>query len=151
MRIDTLITADLGHLKAYRVSVDELSGKTHIQILADQLLPEAHKKHGDIETDEPGRYSVRTGKVALGRPAGEEHNLELEIRKRLLCQLAREIESVLQRESGEGKRWGLAAGAEVLSRLLEKLSASTRERLVKTIPADLTKLDKDEVLSRFTA
>lgn len=149
MRIDTLITADLGHLKAYRVSVDELSGKTHIQILADQILPEAHKKLGDIESDEPGRYSVRTGKVALGRPAGEMHNVELEIRKRLLCQLAQEIDSLLHREGG--KRWGLAAGAELLPRLLEKLSASARERLVKTIPADLTKLDKEEMLARFTA
>lgn len=149
MRIDTLITADLGHLKAYRVSVDELSGKAHVRILADQNLPEAHKKLTEIETDVPGRYSVRAGNVALGRPSGELHNVELEIRKRLLGQLAREIESLLHGEGAD--RWGLAAGAEVLPRLMEKLSPSARERLVKTIPADLTKLDKDEVLSRFTA
>ncbi|VVM06787.1 hypothetical protein MAMC_01243 [Methylacidimicrobium cyclopophantes] len=149
MRIDTIITADLGHLKAYRVWVDELSGKTHIQILADQILPEAHKKLADLETDARGRYSVRTGKVALGRPAGEVHNVELEIRKRLLGQLAQEIDSLLHREGS--KHWGLAAGSEVLPRLLEKLSASSRERLVKTVPADLTKLDKEEVFSRFVA
>lgn len=149
MRIDILITADLGHLKAYRVSADELTGKPHIQILADQVLPEAHKKLADIETDEPGRYSVRTGKIALGRPAGEQNTLELEIRKRSLCQLAREIESLLHRENSEGRRWGLAACSEVLPRLLEKLSPATRERLVKTIPSDLTKLDKEAVLVRF--
>ncbi|MGD9896755.1 MAG: host attachment protein [Candidatus Methylacidiphilaceae bacterium] len=147
MRIDTLITTDLGRLKAYRLSVDELSGKTHIQALADKTFPEAHKKLGDIETDEPGRYSVRTGKVMLGRPAGETHNVELEIRKRLLSQLAHEIDSLLDR--GDCKHWGLAACSEVLPRLLEKLSPSARERLVKTIPGDLTKLDKEDLLARF--
>ena len=148
MQIDTLITADLGHLKAYRVSVDELSGKTHIHLLADQILPEGHKKLADFETDEPGRYSVRTGKIALGRPAGELNNLEMEIRKRLLGQLAQEIDSLLHREAG--KRWGLAVAAELLPRFVEKLSPTARERLVKTVPADLTKLDKEEVLLRFT-
>lgn len=149
MRLDLLITADLGNMKAYRVSVDELSGKTHIHLLADELLPEAHKKITETETDVPGRYSIRTGKVALGRPAGELHNVDLERRKRLLCQLAQSIDSLLQRE-GAG-RWGLAAPAELLSKLQEKLSAASRERLVKTIPADLTKGDKDEILCRFTA
>ncbi|WP_020493995.1 host attachment protein [Verrucomicrobium sp. 3C] len=149
MRIEALITADLGHLKAYRVSVDELSGKIHVQNLVDQILPEAHKKLADIETDEPGRYSVRTGKITLGRPAGEQNTLELEIRKRLLGQLAQEIDALIHRE--DCKRWGLAAGSEVLPRLLEKLSSSTRERLVKTIPSDLTKLDKGDVLARFLA
>ncbi|CAB4242708.1 conserved protein of unknown function [Methylacidimicrobium sp. AP8] len=149
MQIDTLITADLGHLKAYRVSTDELSGKTHIQLLEDRVLPDAHKKLTDMETDVPGRYSVRTGKVVLGRPAGELNNLELEIRKRLLCQLAREIEALLEREGGQVKRWGLAVGAELLPRLLERLSPAVRGKLVKTIPGDLTKLDKDQVLARF--
>lgn len=149
MRIDTVITADLGHLKAYRVSVDELSGKSHIRILADHILMEAHRKLTDTETDVPGRYSVRTGKVAFGHPAGEMHNVELENRKRLLGHLAREIESLLARE--DCKRWGLAVGSDLLPRLLEKLSSSARESLVKTIPADLTKLDKDDVFARFLA
>ncbi|MDD4934055.1 MAG: host attachment protein [Methylacidiphilaceae bacterium] len=149
MRIDALITADLGRLKAYRVSVDELSGKTHVQILADQILAEGHKKWTNMETDEPGRYSVRTGKVTLGRPSGELHNVELEVRKRLLGQLAQEIDSLIHRE--DCKRWGLAACSEELPRILEKLSSSARERLVKTIPSDLTKLDKEDVLARFLA
>src|SRR5581483_7233926 len=137
-----IVVADLGHLKAYRVTHDPMEIKPRIELVDDIELVDAHGKLLDKVTDKAGRFpGLGTGPG--GMSIGENHNLLLEMDRRLVKQIAERIDQLVANEN----IWYLAASNEVNSRVLESLSQRSRQTMMKNVSADLTKIPKSELLS----
>ena len=78
---------------------------------------------------------------------GERHNIELEQRKRLVRDLARRLNSLARNK--EVERCFLAASREINHQLVEELEPQVRAKIEKNLTADLTKLERADILQRF--
>jgi len=145
MKNIVVVVTDLGNFKAYKLERTDLN--TPRLVLMEEFLPvDSHGKLLEKISDQAGRYrSGIHGKWTS--PWGEPHNIELEQRKRLVRQIAGELQNVLDSDGVEGCYF--AATKDVHNQILEMLPRNTRQKIVKGIPADLTKLDKSELLHRF--
>ena len=77
-----LVTADLGHLKAYRLQQDQRPGRPKMEVLQTETT-QATRHLSDIVTDQAGQF--RKGSFPAGpsdRSDGEPHNLTLERQRR---------------------------------------------------------------------
>jgi len=148
MRTNLIIVADLGLLRAYRVVKGANDLQPHLE-LVDELRPEsAHQKIADQVTDQSGRFSKGQGPAGVpgDMPAGEQHDLELEQRRRLVNLLADKIASLL---AEEGISCALAVSAPIHRQLLERLAPPVRARIEQTLALNLTKESPDALLERF--
>jgi hypothetical protein len=99
-------------------------------------------------SDLSGRFPRATGAKTGGAMSdGERHNIELETRKRLVRQLAQRLNLLVRGPDVE--RFLLAASKEINHQLLEELEATVRAKIEKNIPADLTKVERAELLGHF--
>ncbi len=144
-----LVVAELGGYKAYKLEVSEELNRTPRLELLDQFQnTQAHSRLVDTVSDLSGRFPRGTGMKNGGAMAdGERHNIELESRKRLVRQLAQRI-SILARKP-DVERCMLAASREINSQLLQELEPEVRAKIVKNVSADLTKLERGDILRHF--
>ena len=77
---------------------------------------------------------------------GERHNIELEMRKRLVRQLARRFNALARVKGVE--RCLLAASKEINHQFLDELEPEVRAKIRKNV-ASLTKLERTEILGHF--
>jgi hypothetical protein len=143
-----LVTADLGHLKAYRlIQNDGQPGRPHIERIQTETT-DATSHLSEVVTDQAGQF--RKGSFPAGpndRSDGEPHNLTLERRRRALKAIVRDISRLIAREKPQ--KWLLAAGKEINERLIEALDANARARLKQNVQANLTKLGSAQMLAHF--
>lgn len=139
-----IVVADLGRVKAYRVSRDDLGSSPRLELVRDVELTEAHGRLLEKVTDKAGRFPGN-GTGPGGMSIGENHNLGLEQERRLLKKVCEQIETLVKNE----RAWHLAAVKEINPRLVENLSAAARQTLQKNISADLIKTPREELLSHF--
>jgi hypothetical protein len=140
-----VVVTDLGSLKAYRVTYTRVRGTPRLELVESFEPASAHEKLTDRLSDQAGRYRVPGGRMAMSY--GENHKIQLELRKRLVKQLARQLNTLL-REDGLDACY-LAASKEINHQLLNELEPPLRRKITKNVPADLTKLDKSELLERL--
>ena len=143
-----VVVTDLACLKAFLL--DNHSNRTPRLELVEQFNnADAHGKIVDRVTDLSGRFPRGTGKSGEGGAMsdGERHNIELEKRKRLVRALARRL-NTLAREP-EIEQCFLAASREINHQLVEELEPQVRLKIQKNIPADLTKVERAEILKHF--
>ena len=137
-----IVLADLGHVKAFRVTHDMLTSKPRIELTYECEFPEAHIRLGQTVTDQAGRFAQEG---TPGSSTWENHNLRAENERRLLCIVAGKISELVQ-----GQRyWYLAAAESVNGRIIEHLHPDARAGLVKNVASDLVKTPKDQILGRF--
>jgi hypothetical protein len=162
-----IIVADLGELKAYRMEKLEAVNRqdeaqvSHVVQRGDfkealVLIPledinyiHAHKKLEEIVSDEAGRFKGSgsvAGEASRGS-YGERHNIDLEIRKRLLKAIAEDIGELVKKEAC--RAWYLAFPQETTNQLMEKLDSEVKKTLANNITVDLTKTRQNEILSHF--
>lgn len=149
MKTKLIIVADLGLLRAYRVVQGQADRQPHLE-LVDDLRPEAaHQRLGDQLSDQPGRFSKGRGPgdVSGDLSAGEQHDLVLEQRRRLIKLLAARIDALLAHDSVE--TCSLAVSGPIHLQLLDQLAAHARSKITTTIARDLTKTDPTELLNHF--
>src|SRR5260370_1435803 len=109
---------------------------------------EAHGRLAEKVSDLSGRFPRGTGRKAGGAVAeGERHNIKLESRKRWVRQMARGLNSLAGSE--EIERCFLAGSKEINHQLLDELDPRVRAKIEKNVPADLTKLERTEILRHF--
>ena len=149
MKNTLVIVTDLGCFKAYRL-------ENHHPTPTRRLLPveefnnaDAHGKLVEKVTDQAGRFPRGTG---LPGPTGamsdgERHNIELESRKRIVRQLAQKVNALARLKTVDACL--LAASREINHQLLDELEPEVRAKIEKIVPADLTKLDRTEILRHF--
>ncbi|MBB5351032.1 protein required for attachment to host cells [Haloferula luteola] len=139
-----LIVADLGRMKAYRISKDDDDPTTSpaFEDLKDIDLENRHSRVSDRFTYQAGRMSHGPG----GNSVGERHREQAEVEGNQLLAIAGHIDAVAQ---GADETICLAAPKTILAKLRDSLSAGVRQRIVKDLPLDLVKVPKRELLQRF--
>ena len=145
MKTKMLIVTDLGLLKVYRYETPK-EGSPRITLLEQLVLEPAHLHLTDQITDSAGRRDTPAGKMGGGTMA-DSHNLQLEVKRRLVKTIARKVEALAGAAGAEGC-W-LAAHKEIVHPILDELSHAVRSRIEKLVPRDLTKLEPREVLGHF--
>ena len=145
---EIIIIADLGHMKAFRMTRNPLGLESpKIELIKSCAFNEAHAKFSDKFSDSAGRYYVGSGRKGTGAGFGEPHNIESEEEKRLIAQFAEDIRALILKEGCE--KWYFAADSGINSRIIDKLDPSTKAKLKKNVAANLTKASKSRILSRF--
>jgi len=146
MKLDNtmVIVANQSEVKEYHIEKHEAIVGNELKVSYSLFLhhdiehEEAREPLKDVVSDEAGRF---------GHTIGEEHNLENERKKRSIQEIAEDINTIIEKE--QPRQLFLAFPQEVNAQLLEKLSAKTKEILVKNVPLDLVKKKKEDLLSHF--
>ncbi len=141
-----IIVVDLGHFKAYRVSKAPMES-TKTTLIESYDSVEGHGKLGEKLSDRAGRFRRGEGKKGAATGYGAQHNLKLETEKRLIKLIVKDINALIARE--KCKKWNLAAASRINRQIIDNLKPSVKTKLHKSITADLTKIDKSEILSFF--
>jgi hypothetical protein len=145
-----IITADLGHFKAYRFITDPKKLQSpRIEPLKHIDLIEARKKMSEGLSDSAGRFrrsdSNRTEGVRAGY--GERHNIELENERRLIKAIAENISSLVRKI--DPQEWDFAAGDKLNSAVLGELEPPVQKKLCKNLKSNLINASKAELVERF--
>jgi len=139
-----IVLADLGRVKAYRVTHDAMAPKPQLELVYYCEFIDAHNRLIDRVSDRAGRFALSG---TPGASNGENHNLGVETERRLIRQVAQKIGELV-----EGERyWFLAAGEGINGRIVEQLRPDTRAALSRNLAADLVKTPKQQLLDRFMA
>lgn len=142
-----IVTVDLGHFKAYRVTKEALESP-RIELIETYDTLEGHGKLTDTLTDTAGRFRGGGGKDEVAKGYGEPHNLVSEIRRKLVKKIATDINDLIKKE--DCKNWHFAAGDKINREIVDKLEPKVKTRLTKNITADLTNVPRAEILGYFT-
>lgn len=141
-----LVLTDLGTVRVlkFREAGDSPQERAHLQELSESDLG---PPRGSVTTDEPGKFG-------RGFAAGEgealshaETKLDLEVEKRAIAQVAREICEYVANLGA--KRFILAAPQEHLKRLESEMDPACRKKLSESIGSDLTKNTLKDLEKRF--
>jgi hypothetical protein len=149
MKNTLVVVADLACFKAYRLENHRLNQSPRLTVVDEFKSVDAHSKLVDKVSDLAGRFPRRTGGPNRGGAMsdGERHNIELESRKRLVRQMAQRLNGLLR--DTEIDVCFLAASREINHQLLEELEPQARAKIGKSVPADLTKMERTEILRHF--
>ncbi len=143
-----LVVVDLGGFKAFKLENHNSHRSPRLEFLEQFDNRAAHGRLVDRVSDLSGRFPRGTGMKAGGAMSdGERHNIELETRKRFVRQLAQRLNVLARTQDVE--RCYLAASREINHQLLEELDPQLRAKIARNVPADLTKLERAELISRF--
>ena len=147
MKNTLVVVADLGCLKAYRLDETPVQHTPRLALLQEFNNNGATVKLTDVTSDSAGRFPRGSARSGQGMSDGERHNIQLEQRKRLVRQLAGNLSQLLQESNAEDCY--LAVSREIQHPLLEELDPAARARIVRCVQADLTKVDKSQLLAHF--
>ncbi len=149
MKNTLVVVTDLGCFKAFRLENHHPHQTPRLELVEEFTNADAHDKLVDKVSDLAGRFRRGTGSPhTTGAVSdGERHNIALETRKRLVRQLAQRLNSLARGQ--EVEKCLLAASVEINHQLLEELEPQVRAKITKNLSADLTKLERAEILRRF--
>lgn len=144
-----LVVADLGGFKAFKLENNNHLNRTpRLELLDHFENVQAHDRLVEKVTDLSGRFPRGMRLKNSGAMSdGERHNIQLESRKRQVRQMAQRLNELGRNPDVE--RCFLAASREINHQLLEELDQKVRAKIVKNVPADLTKLDRPQILRHF--
>ncbi len=144
---DIVIVANKGELKAYEAKPRTLEAEAglkedevKLELLTDKDYIATHKKLHEMLTDEAGRFK---GDATKGASIGEEHNLQEEIEKRVLADIAKDINELEQKAP---RKVFIAINEEIANFVLERVN---QEKVVKVVKKDYVKLPKEELLEKI--
>jgi hypothetical protein len=143
-----IVIADLGHFKAYRLEEDANLGQPRLELIDDYQTSLPNHLREEV-TDQAGRY--RKGTVGAGQhymSDGEQHNVDLERRRRAAKAVAKHLDELTQRENADA--YYFAAPSEVNNSILEEMSPQVRSKIEKNVKADLTRVSPEQVIQHFT-
>ena len=148
MKNTLLVVADLRGFKAFKLETDQVYRTPRLEPVEAFENEDAHGRLVDKVSDLAGRFPRGTGTGANGGMAdGERHNIELETRKRFVRQLAQRISALARPQ--EVEQCFLAASREINHPLLEELEPGVRAKIAKNVSADLTKVERVDLLRHF--
>lgn len=139
-----IILADLGRVKIYRISHDELdpTSSPAFEDLVDVDLQNQHSKVSDRVTDKAGRFGYGKGSISVG----ESHNEQDEAEAQQLHDIAEVINEAAKKQDGA---IDFAAPKEIIKDLTASLDKSVAVRIRAKLPLNLVKAPKLDLLERF--
>lgn len=149
MKKTMIVVADLGTFKTFSLEEDSATRTPRLQPIASEDFPDAFAKRSNTLTVMEGRSAKSPSNPRANATAsdGEQHNMHLEKRRRSIKRMATNIDLLLARE--KDTRCFVAAPKDVLQPLLDELPNGARQRIDRTLPLDLTRIDKSELLDHF--
>lgn len=139
-----IILADLGRMKAYRISRDELDSGNQPAFadLADVDLANMHSKVSERMADQAGRVAYGPGSKSLGERQSEQEEAE-----------GRQLEGIVgaihEAVGTGGEDLYLAAPKEIIGDLVDQLRPQVVRRIRKQLALNLVKRPKLDLLDRF--
>jgi hypothetical protein len=140
-----VIVTDLGAFKAYLFEHTP-NGTPRLEPVEEIAFVAPHQRVHETITDLAGRRGAPT-QFGGGAPLADEHNLKLEMDRRVVRDIAKEIEKLIERFKPDAC-W-LAAHKEINHQIIAELPQALRPRIMKNLPRDLTKVDPKEVIEQF--
>jgi protein required for attachment to host cells len=141
MKRTLVIVTDLGNFRAFEWDGDNFHSTPRLELVDDFETIDARHKRGNTLT-------VHEQRAVLGNPSdGEQHNMQLEKRRRLVRQMAERVTDLLRPKDID--RCFLAAPAEINRQLVVEISTDVRQKIQKNLPLDLTRLDKSQLIDHF--
>ena len=149
MKNTLVVVTDLACFKAFKLENHHFNRTPRLELVESFDNAEAHGRLGDRVSDLSGRFprGVGSSKARGTMSDGERHNIGLELRKRQVRQLANRLNTLARSQQVE--RCFLAASKEINHQLFEELEPQVRAKIEKNVPADLTKLERTEILRHF--
>jgi len=141
-----IITADLGHFKAYKLT-ETPTGKWKIDMIESYDSIEGHGKLGEKLSDTAGTFLGGGGRWEAARGYGQPHNLKLEIQKKLASMIAKDINFLIENEAYMA--WCLAAPEKINGIIVKHLKPDVKTAMIKNIMTDLTNIKKVEIPGHF--
>jgi hypothetical protein len=139
-----VIVADLGELKAFEIKKNEgiidneVKISHSLEIINDENFIEGRKKMSELMSDNLGRMIHDTL---------DEHNAIEEQENRTLKDIAQNIEAIVTQI--KPKQIFLAFPKEHNHQLFDLLNKSVQAIIVKNLPLDLVKSEKNKILEHF--
>ena len=148
MKNTLVLVTDFGGFKAFRLENDHPHSSPRLELLEEYEDAEAHRRVVEEVSDQAGRFRRKIGtRGGAAMSDGEQHHMALEKRKRGVRKLAGRLDSLMQ--NPEIEQCFLAASREIMNPLLQELSPAARSKIGMNIPADLMKVSKSELLTKF--
>ena len=142
-----IITTDLGHFRAYKLT-ETARGREKLDLIGSYDSIEGHGKLGEKLSDSAGQFSRGGGNGQKAQGSGQPNNLEQEMEKQLSRMIARDINSLIKKE--DYTAWCLAAPTKINSSIVRQLKPGVKTALIKNITADLTTIDKSKIPGYFS-
>jgi hypothetical protein len=139
-----IVATDLGAFKAYRLDRTQMN-TPRLELIEEMELVDGHGRLGDKVTDQAGRYSVPMQSMAMSY--GERQKIGLELKRRLIKQIAARLTKLASRRDVEEIYF--SAASEVNEMILEEAGPQVRDKIEKNVASNLAKLDKKELLRHF--
>jgi hypothetical protein len=139
-----IVATDLGAFKAYRLDRTALN-TPRLELIEEMELVDGHGRLGDKVTDQAGRYSVPMQSMAMSN--GERQKIELELKRRLIKQIAGRLTKLANRRDVEEIYFSAASAVNEM--ILEEAGPQVRGKIEKNVACNLAKLDKKELLRHF--
>lgn len=147
MSVTLIIVADLGCLKAFRLTKDEIIDTQKLELIERSGSLKGTESFSEQVTDQAGRFPVGNAIAGGQMSHGENHNLANEMELRSIRQLAEEVGRFVSEENPD--RWYFAANNEIEQRVVDALSDPVRRKLTRRVRKNLTKVDRSELLGHF--
>ena len=139
-----IVLADLGRVKAYRVTYDMMTSKAQVEQVYDCEFLDSHLRMADRVSDSAGRYAAMG---ASGASTSDDNGMMDETERRLIRMVAEKISELV---AGE-RYWYMAAPENINGRIIVHLQPPARSGLLKNLTADLVKVPKQTLLDYFLA
>jgi hypothetical protein len=143
-----MILADLGRLKAYHVNDDRNYSHPRLELLEDWETNVTQHLSEEL-SDQAGQFRKTKGQTD-GNAAlsdGEQHNLDLERKRRALKVLVKRISELL--DGDEVGACYLAADNRINQAILNEMDHRLRGKIQKNVTSNLTRLKPAELLAHF--
>ncbi len=144
---ELVVVADLGAIHVYKVVKDPLRlGSDRLEPIKNIVTIEPHMRASGRFSDSAGRFYQGGGTTGTAAGFGEPHNTALEAERRIIKRIVDEIKALVDRDC---EAWLFAADRSVINHVLGQLDASVRAKLRQSVPADLTKVPRSELMEHF--
>lgn len=145
LKTKLVVVADLGRLRAYQLETSNEFSRPRLRLIETRETDVTRHLSEEV-TDQAGRFRKEPAVVGA-LSDGEEHNLDLERRHRAVRLLAQQISRLIASHGADGCY--LAADNRLNQALVDELDQPARSKIQKTICANLSKLNADELVERF--
>jgi aminopeptidase N len=138
-----VVITDLGHFKAYRFSKTE-QGTGKLDLIDSYDSIESHRKISEKLSDNASSNIERSVEV---KNTSKVQNIAIEREKRIIKNIADSINKIVREEKCDS--WNLAAIKTINGQIIDAIDPDIKSRLKMNISADLTKMEKSELIKRF--
>ena len=149
MKNTLVVVADLGCFKAFRLENHHPHHTPRLEPVEEFNNADAHGKLGDKVSDLSGRFPRSRGRRTRREPCRTASVIISSWNRASAWCASLRSSSTRWREAKDVERCLLAASREINHQLLDELEPQVRAKIEKNIPADLTKLERAEIMRHF--